>query len=73
MEKYKIFQLHLWSFAQTYWLPGNHEYYHFDISKKSVSLNEKIRENVSLVNNITLQHGGARLIFSTLWSKNKYS
>lgn len=29
-------------FEQTYWLPGNHEYYHFDIVKKSGLLNEAI-------------------------------
>ena len=56
-------------FETTYWLPGNHEYYHFDIAEKSHRLNEKIRSNVFLVNNTSVVHGNARLIFSTLWSK----
>lgn len=57
------------NFETTYWLPGNHEYYHFDIVEKSGVLNEKIRSNVFLVNNSTMMHGNAKLIFSTLWSK----
>src|SRR5690606_20541144 len=56
-------------FETTYWLPGNHEYYHFDISAKSGVLNEQIRSNVFLVNNTSVVHGNSRLIFSTLWSK----
>jgi predicted phosphohydrolase len=56
-------------FKTTYWLPGNHEYYHFDLAKKSGSLIEKIRSNVILVNNTSVVHGNAKLIFSTLWSK----
>ena len=38
------------SFETTYWLPGNHEYYHFDIAEKNNVLHEKIRSNVFLVN-----------------------
>jgi len=56
-------------FETTYWLPGNHEYYHFDIAEKSGVLNEKIRSNVYLVNNTSVVHENIRLIFSTLWSK----
>ncbi|NOX46908.1 MAG: metallophosphoesterase [Chlorobi bacterium] len=56
-------------FEQTYWIPGNHEYYHFDIADKCGVLNEKIRDNVSLVNNISIVHDNVKLIFSTLWSK----
>lgn len=55
-------------FEATYWLPGNHEYYHFDIATKSGVLNEKIRSNVFLVNNTSVIHNSTRLIFSTLWS-----
>jgi predicted phosphohydrolase len=57
------------NFETTYWIPGNHEYYYFDVSKKSGKLNEKIKENVFLVNNISFIHSDVKLIFSTLWSK----
>jgi len=56
-------------FKTTYWLPGNHEYYHSDITMKSDTLNEEIRPNVFLVNNTTIEHDNIDLIFTTLWSK----
>ena len=56
-------------FEATYWIPGNHEYYHFDAAKKSGTFNEKIRSNVFLVNNTTIILGDTRFLFSTLWSK----
>lgn len=56
-------------FKTTYWLPGNHEYYHFDIAEKSGVLHENIRSNVFLVNNTSVVHENIKLIFSTLWSK----
>jgi 3',5'-cyclic AMP phosphodiesterase CpdA len=55
-------------FKHTYWLPGNHEYYHFDITDKSGILNERIKNNVTLVNNTSVVHDGFKLLFSTLWS-----
>ncbi len=57
------------NFKYTYWIPGNHEYYRFDITDKYGTLNEKIRKNVFLVNNISLVHENVKFIFSTLWSK----
>ena len=57
------------SFRFTYWLPGNHEYYNSDISKRSGVVNEKIRDNIFLVNNISIHHKDVKFIFSTLWSK----
>ncbi len=57
------------NFRLTYWLPGNHEYYYSDASERSGTINEKIRDNIFLVNNISIQHDDVRLIFSTLWSK----
>jgi predicted phosphohydrolase len=69
IDKYKDFFNYLSDhFESTYWLPGNHEYYHFDISKKSGVLNEKIRSNVFLVNNTSVVHNNTLLLFSTLWS-----
>lgn len=57
------------SFKTTYWLPGNHEYYHFDIAEKSGVLHEPIRSNVFLVNNTSVVHEQVKLVFSTLWSR----
>ncbi|MCF8255887.1 MAG: metallophosphoesterase [Bacteroidia bacterium] len=70
MDKHKDFFSYVAdNFETTYWLPGNHEYYRFDIVEKSSVLNEKIRSNVFLVNNIAMVHKNTKLIFSTLWSQ----
>lgn len=70
IEKHQDFFSYLSDhFETTYWLPGNHEYYHFDVAEKCGVLNEKIKNNVFLVNNTSVAHQGIRLIFSTLWSK----
>lgn len=55
-------------FAFTYWVPGNHEYYHGDLLNRTGQFMEDIEQNVHLVNNIWAHHGNARLIFSTLWT-----
>lgn len=69
MDKHKTFFNEMADkFEQVYWIPGNHEYYHFDAAKKMGMINERIRNNFSLVNNITLHQGKVRFIFSTLWS-----
>ena len=56
-------------FDTTYWIPGNHEYYHYDLATKCGVLHEAIRTNVFLVNNISLTINHVRFIFSTMWSK----
>jgi predicted phosphohydrolase len=55
-------------FSTVFWLPGNHEYYHFDIDKKPAPLLEKVRDNFFLVNNQAIRYKNINLIFSTLWS-----
>lgn len=70
MDKHKDFVNYISNnFKLTYWLPGNHEYYYSDASERSGYINEKIRDNIFLVNNISVQQDDVRLIFSTLWSR----
>ena len=56
------------NFEKTFWLPGNHEYYYYDLANRSGVLNEKIRSNVLLVNNVTVKERDVHLVFSTLWT-----
>jgi predicted phosphohydrolase len=56
------------NFQYCYWLPGNHEYYHYDIAQKNNPLKENLFDNVFLVNNVTENVENVRFIFSTLWS-----
>lgn len=55
-------------FETTYWLPGNHEYYHFDAEQKTGNVYENIRKNIVLVNNVSVDLQSIRLVFTTLWS-----
>jgi predicted phosphohydrolase len=57
------------NFEISFWLPGNHEYYGSDAATRSGVVLEKIRENIFLVNNISLQQGSVKLVFSTLWGE----
>ena len=46
IDKHKDFFNYIsYNFKTTYWIPGNHEYYYFDIATKSGVLNEKIKSN----------------------------
>lgn len=38
------------NFETTYWLPGNHERYHSDVSLRSDSFIENILDNLYLIN-----------------------
>jgi predicted phosphohydrolase len=56
------------SFKVTYWIPGNHEYYGYNLAHKSGSFCEPIRDNVFLVNDHAETIEGTRFIFSTMWT-----
>lgn len=56
------------SFEQTYWIPGNHEFYRSDVNERSGSFEEKIRNNVTLLNNTAVTYKDIRIVCSTLWS-----
>lgn len=69
IENYDEFFDYLSSnFKMTYWIPGNHEYYHYDIDDIEFPLNKKIRENIILLNNQVITIDNIELIFCTLWS-----
>jgi predicted phosphohydrolase len=57
------------NFEATYWIPGNHEYYHDDVGIKTTApFIEKIRSNVFLLNNQSVMYKNTELLFATLWS-----
>ncbi|MGY6523642.1 MAG: metallophosphoesterase [Mongoliitalea sp.] len=67
LHKYQdFFNLLSDNFKITYWLPGNHEYYYFDIAEKNGFINEAIRSNVFLINNTSVVYDHVQLIFTTL-------
>jgi DNA repair exonuclease SbcCD nuclease subunit len=69
MDKYADFFNYISvTFKTIYWIPGNHEYYGSDISDRAGSFNEKIKDNLFLVNNVSVIQENVKLIFSTLWT-----
>ena len=56
------------NFKATYWIPGNHEYYHGDLTLRTGQFIENIKPNVHLVNNYWVHYDNVRIIFSTLWT-----
>jgi predicted phosphohydrolase len=56
-------------FEMVYWVPGNHEYYGYDLATVADPLLEKLRSNVWLVNNQVVDYKNVSIICSTLWSK----
>ncbi|MVN90495.1 metallophosphoesterase [Mucilaginibacter aquatilis] len=69
IDHYKsFFDLLSDSYSHVYWVPGNHEYYGFDIANKRGSFHEKIQANISLLNNEVVLLNGTRFCFTTLWS-----
>jgi len=57
------------NFRETWYIPGNHEFYDFgDISILEKPFRETIKPNVSFVNNTTIQIEGYTLLFTPLFS-----
>jgi predicted phosphohydrolase len=56
------------TFKTTFWIPGNHEYYGSDISDRVGSFNEKIKDNLFLLNNVSVIQEDLKIIFTTLWT-----
>jgi predicted phosphohydrolase len=57
------------NFNNTYWIPGNHEYYYSELNERCGTFHEKIKDNVHLLNNTVIENENMNLIFSTLWSE----
>ena len=58
------------NWEQTYWIPGNHEFYcGTDVNSYDFSKPIEIRKNVFLVNNYSVVIQDVHFIFSCLWSK----
>lgn len=59
------------NFKTTYWIAGNHEYYHYDLANKRGAFFENVRANVFLVNDYAATIENVHLIFSTMWTNVK--
>ena len=57
------------NFKLTLWCPGNHEYYYNSkLNKFGKSCNEKIKDNLYLINNNVFKYEDVNFVLSTLWS-----
>lgn len=56
------------SFKTVYWIPGNHEYYGFDVDKFDIPLFKEVRSNVFLINNHVIEIEDVNIICSTMWT-----
>jgi predicted phosphohydrolase len=57
------------TYERVYWIPGNHEYYYYDLGKVENPLCEYIRSNVFLLNNHTISYSNVNFLCTTLWGK----
>jgi len=57
------------NYKQVFWVPGNHEYYYRNIFDFGESFSFRLRDNITVLNNIVLQIEDIHFIFSTLWTK----
>ncbi len=57
------------NYKQIFWVPGNHEFYYRNIFDFGSSFTIKIRDNITVLNNVELQFEDIHFIFSTLWTK----
>jgi predicted phosphohydrolase len=55
------------NFLETYWVPGNHEYYHSSINN-SATLHRIVRSNIHVVDNMSVDFGNVAVHFTTLWT-----
>ena len=45
-DKARFFDYLSENFKTTYWVPGNHEYYHYDLAAKRGTFVENVRHNI---------------------------
>ncbi len=57
------------NYKQVFWIPGNHEFYHKDLSEFNTSFNIELRSNINIVNNVELLYENVRFVFSSLWTE----
>lgn len=56
------------SFKKVYWIPGNHEYYGYNVSPSSDKIFREVFDNIFLINNDVIEIEDVRIICSTMWS-----